>query len=255
MRDILKRNQLASSRNLRDPEACLLRNGFALCGYCGRKMALMWIHRGSTSGNYYYICNSRGKPDQCKGLSFGWRIEELDALAWDWYLTLLERPDILRAKYDLWLSTKATGRALEQDRLSVIDHLVPEYESIRQNNMRMAERETDDQQQAEYQLRAREAKKMVHSLTEEREKLLLVLENEDQQAVALEALVEAAPAALANARQADFQTKRRVLYYVGFGVKCYRRDHKPQYEIGCELDKVYNQSLEYAGISVHDHSR
>ncbi|HEX9035649.1 MAG TPA: recombinase family protein [Ktedonobacterales bacterium] len=52
----MERNKAESSRRLPHPEALLLRNGFARCGYCGGNMVGSWI---KAAGYHSYTCARR----------------------------------------------------------------------------------------------------------------------------------------------------------------------------------------------------
>jgi site-specific DNA recombinase len=51
-------NRLQSTRNNRNPEAFLLRAGFATCGYCGGSLIGCWnARKGEETGTPFYECN------------------------------------------------------------------------------------------------------------------------------------------------------------------------------------------------------
>jgi hypothetical protein len=83
---------------LRNPEALLLRNGFARCAYCHGNMVAMWSKAG---GYYLYRCSHNrtdsGRPCPVEG-RFSWRASTLDDLMWRAIIALFERPDVVAAR-------------------------------------------------------------------------------------------------------------------------------------------------------------
>jgi DNA invertase Pin-like site-specific DNA recombinase len=92
---LLARNKQNAPRNLRDPEAGLLRGGIAVCGYCGRNMSVKFVQ---ANGYYrYFCCSGTDVPAAralCEGAGYSWRTEELDKPAWDWVRFQFENPDL-----------------------------------------------------------------------------------------------------------------------------------------------------------------
>jgi hypothetical protein len=258
---IVRRNKETASRNMRRPESALLRNGIAVCGYCGCKMKAEW---GKSTNCYRYRCTSHMRLTPCEGGHFSWRAPELDTMAWDHVLAMLEDPELLRKKYDLWLATKNQGRAAEIDRLTAIGHQIEMYERRRQSNLDMAGDEEDPQQRGEYQHRAREAARMIRELMKERESLEAMLNQDEQGEALLASFVEAGPNALEVARHADYASKRRMLYSLRMTVTCRRRDDENPYDITCEIDRTWRDAVRVFAtkgnqpsptICAQDHSR
>lgn len=72
----LATNQQRSRRNAKEPEAALLRSGFARCGHCGWALKA----RPKTGGRYEYICGRRSSLNDCLGPSI--LVSTLDSAAW-----------------------------------------------------------------------------------------------------------------------------------------------------------------------------
>jgi Recombinase/Recombinase zinc beta ribbon domain len=91
----MARAQRFNPRNQADPEATLLRGGFALCGHCGRVMTSAMNH-----GAYRYHCHASNNGYVCPGGLTMMTASDLDRLVWEvisqtilnagWVRTLLE---------------------------------------------------------------------------------------------------------------------------------------------------------------------
>ena len=103
VQQILRRNREESSRRMRQPDAALLRAGFAKCGYCGRAIVCAW---NKSHGAYRYRCCAVGRGLNCEGKSFSWLCRDLDAYVWDWTGRALSDEQVLRAKYEQWKDLK-----------------------------------------------------------------------------------------------------------------------------------------------------
>ena len=105
----LARNKQQAPRRLRDPDAILLRNGFAICGICGRSLQGSW-HKPSNSWRY-----------TCKKKHVSRSVADLDKAVWDWVLAQFSNPDVVRKKYLQWLAERDAGTGMERDQLSRSD--------------------------------------------------------------------------------------------------------------------------------------
>src|SRR5207302_931926 len=140
---ILERNKAESRRRLHNPEALLVRNGFAKCGYCGGNMVSSWSKAG---GYYLYTCaRSRSDTSQpCSGGRFSRRASELDALMWRAVIFVFEHPEIVAAKYAEFKADKADGLVIERERLTMLETMLQDTEKKRRLNMQLAGSEEDD---------------------------------------------------------------------------------------------------------------
>lgn len=95
--DQLDRNKQESRRHNLDPEATLLRAGYAVCGYCGYGLAV-----NREKGRAEYRCSQTRKSDR-QGHSFNISAKLLDTAVWDRVLDVLTNPDYVRQHMRQWL--------------------------------------------------------------------------------------------------------------------------------------------------------
>ena len=88
----LARNKIESVRNNRNPEAALLRGGFARCGYCGKTLRV-------SSSTKTYACN-RSNQDRYGCPSFAITCHILDAAVWSQVEAVLTRPEVIAAELE-----------------------------------------------------------------------------------------------------------------------------------------------------------
>jgi site-specific DNA recombinase len=112
VQDRLRRNLEQSPRRLRDPEAYLLRGGYARCGYCGNAMSA--VKGGRRNAGRLYRCTRRSRSE---GLctAHGILASMLDDAVWSRVAALFTQPDVI---------------SRELERLQQNDPTVAEAESI-----------------------------------------------------------------------------------------------------------------------------
>jgi DNA invertase Pin-like site-specific DNA recombinase len=230
--DQLARNKQQAPRRLRDPEAILLRNGFALCGVCGRSLQGSW-HEPSKFWRY-----------TCKKKHVSRYTHDLDKIVWDWVVFKFSNPDVIRKKYQQWLAERDTRTSMERDRLVALSTAYDVAEKRRKNYMRLAGDEDDIAQAEEYRLLAKEAAESARDLSDQTEQLNVLLSQQEQQQALMEALVSATERKSANLANANFNYKRQLLYYFQVKITVHHATDDPPYDIRWELDNQYVRKFE-----------
>ena len=237
---ILERNKVESRRRLHDPEALLLRNGFAQCGYCGGNMSANWSKAG---GYYLYRCSrsfaetSRPCPEVGR---FTWRASTLDDLMWRAVIAVFERPDVVAAKYAEYKADKADGLVIERDRLDVLKQMLQEAENKRLRNTQLASNEDDDEQRAEYQRIATEAARSKRGITNEIEALRDVLTSKERGDHVLDNLAAMGERAVEHLQCADFDDKRRTLLALDAKLYVRRKGNPDAVAFECRLSERFD---------------
>ncbi len=243
--EILKRNQQESSRNLRDTSELLLRNGFAICGYCAGNMVAQW---SQADNQYRYTCaRTYGQSNVCPGPRFSWRARELDAITWQFFRAQFEHPEIIRAKYEQWKADRVDGRSIEHDRIESIEKLIEQAEKRRQNNMAMASDESDPTQRAEYQLVARQQAQRVRDLTHELETLRSVLARQDNEETMVDAITQAGQHALQQLDQFNFDSRRRALFALKVKVTVWAKSSSDKITFSWGFGEMHIRVMDYLG--------
>lgn len=91
----LTRNKIEAARNNRDPETFLLRAGFILCGYCGKKVHT--AHHKKRDGSLrpaYAVMTNSAEHEACPAFSMSAPI--LDAVVWERVKELMQEGAIER---------------------------------------------------------------------------------------------------------------------------------------------------------------
>lgn len=220
-------NAQQAPRRLRDPEAMLLRNGFAICAVCQRQLQGAWHE---PSQRWRYNCHKKHVSRYA---------EDLDAFVWNWVLFQFEHPDVLRKKYEQWVNERNIGVSLEQDRLAALKMAFDVDEKRRKNYMRLAGVEDDVAQAEEYRLLAKEAAESVRNLAGQIEELQTLINQADQREEVFESMVAAAERKSTNLRNADFHSKRQLLYFFQVKAIVHRADEQKDPDIAWELDNQH----------------
>ncbi|MBF6590026.1 MAG: recombinase family protein [Ktedonobacterales bacterium] len=246
---VLDRNRVESRRRLHNPEALLLRNGFARCSYCDGNMVATW----SKAGGYYLYQCSRNRTDTGKRCPeegrFSWRASTLDDLMWRAVIAVFERPEVVAAKYAEYKADKATGLVIEHDRVVVLEQMLQEAESKRLRNTALASNEDDDEQRAEYQRIATEAARSKRGITKEMEALRDVLATKEWGDHVLDSLAAKGERAVEHLRSADFDDKRRTLLALDAKLYVRRKGDLDAVAFACRLSERFDPTA----LSVQSH--
>lgn len=218
---LLERNRQESSRRMRQPDAALLRFGFARCGYCGRAMICAW---NKAHGAYRYRCCAVGRGLGCEGKAFSWMCRDLDTYVWDWTERALSDERVLRDKYARWRQLKNQESVGERDQL---------------NATRVALKDAQERYDAyaadigltrNATVRATLIKNMEDADVEVQAHLATIakleetLADTDERGAALDDFVSAAARWSGNLQALDFDSKRRVLD--AFGIRAIVRSKR-----------------------------
>ncbi len=239
---LLQLNREASSRRLRQPDAALLRSGFARCGYCGRSIVCAW---SNAHGVYRYHCCNLGRGLTCEGKAFSWTCRDLDAYVWDWTVRALSNETVLREKYAHWKLLKEQETVGERDQLKAA---------------RMALKDAEERYEAyaadigltrNATVRATLIKNMEDADAERESHLAMIAQLEetlagsDERSAVLDDFVSAAARWSGNLQGLDFDSKRRVLS--AFGIQAIvrsKRDRDPV-QIEWALGKIEESLFEF----------
>lgn len=221
----LARGKSESVRNNHDPEAALLRAGFALCGYCGRAMSA-----ANTGGHgTRYRCNQANRDRYgCPGHTI--QAPVLDAAVWSRVAAVLSRPDIIAAEVARLRRddpTKADIEAVER-RLADLTR--------KERNLMTRLADTDDADVAS--LISADLSMLARQKRQLREEVSVLAEqragwNAAQQR--LDDLSEWCRTVAANLGELTYAQRRLALSTLGVEVQVWRADHAPRYAIKMEM--------------------
>jgi site-specific DNA recombinase len=221
VQQILRRNREESSRRMRQPDAALLRAGFAKCGYCGRSVICAW---NKSHGAYRYRCCAVGRGLNCEGKSFSWLCRDLDAYVWDWTERALSDERVLRAKYEQWKEIKGRESLGERDQLKAA------RDSLRGAEERYEAYAAEVGTTQNATVRATLIKNMEDADAERESHLARIAQLEEmladtsERSAVLDDFVSAAARYAGNLRNFDFDSRRRVLD--AFGIRAIVRSKR-----------------------------
>jgi DNA invertase Pin-like site-specific DNA recombinase len=250
--DLLRRNKEEASRRTLEPESCLLRNGFARCGYCGGYMCAIQVTSGGYR-SYRYQCTKRVGLG-CPGGGFSWLATELDDITWSFILAQFERPEILRAKYEVWKADSIAGRGIEADRLEAIKAQIQAADKRRRNNMLLASNEEDDDQRADYQHAATAEARHLKELTKDLEALNAILNREDQQDALIDELTMGGPQVAAQIRNFDYDSKRRAMFALKVKMEVRKKGTPDDLKFSWAFGEVFVNTMAYLGATTPSNS-
>lgn len=231
---ILRRNQEESSRRMREPKAVLLRNGFAVCGYCGRKIQTKF-HKGN--GHYRYMCASERdtKSVQCEGGRWSMKADDLDRIVWNFIIHAFENPEVIRAAFERYKASQATNWEVEHERLESVRGSLEATGGRWRNAVNGSIDARDDMTRAEFTHRAEELANQIKQLETERDNLERTLGGSDMRVGQIESLIEMGTIALDHLRTATYEDKRMFLFALGVVVRIWS---STQYKIEWRLEEL-----------------
>lgn len=238
--DARTRNREQSSRNMREPAAALLRNGFAECGYCGHRVRVQFA---KSAQRYIYRCGAVNLETKCPAPVWSWRTDDMDALVWGWFVAQFKNPELVRRKYEMWKADRVAGRSIERDELKATSDQIILAERRAKNAKASALDAETDEDRAEWTRITHEESRKARDLQVKYDELAAILGRDEQQELAVDAIVALGKAAIERLGTADFDTKRRTLYAFKVHVVL-RSRHEPEdqrYEFSWGLDAVYDQ--------------
>jgi site-specific DNA recombinase len=217
VQEILDRHKVQSSRNSRDPEAVLLRNGYAVCGHCGRAMA---AHFAKSNQRYRYYCGSQydPQPGKCPNRYASVISDHLDAIVWNWVLAAFSDPEIIREAFERWKGGQNEGMSVEYDRLNNMPAMIENAERRWKNCMESAAEARSAETRAHFTKLADEAQEEAAKLRDERDQLDRILGTKTAEVAQVESLVLAGQQAMDKLQTADFADKRTILHALGIKI-------------------------------------
>lgn len=232
---ILARNQAAAIRNAREPEAALLRGGYAVCGYCGSVMTA----RPRSDRGYEYVCGStRHAVRTCERPAISAR--RLDQIVWGRLRSAILHEDVIAGEIERQRTGDPTaGERCEHERtLAELDR--------RRDNLVRAISLTDDPDAAAPLVA------QLSQITARRKDTSAALAELEQRRDAwhasqqLLAGIEAWRRRVAvNIDLLDWRERRLLMDVVQLRVEVWRADHDPRIRIRSLIDPALMNSDQY----------
>jgi len=226
----LARNKAEAPRRNADPEATLLRSGFARCGYCGLALQAVRHRQG-----WLYRCQGRDRGGSCP--SFGIQAAILDRAVWERVETILTDPDVIRAEVERQRGTDPTT-----DDLAAVVGRLATMEG-RRRKLARAVADLDDAESSEpllAELSSLAAQK--RALEAERVNLTAVQAGWEADQCRLADLAAWCSLVVNNLPTLSYAAKRDALVALGVQARVWRVDAPKRWEITMAIDGFVSDS-------------
>ena len=223
----LEANKLQATRNNRNPEATLLRAGFARCGYCGSPLSAK--HHPTRSRETTYRCAGVAADRHgCPGLAISAAI--LDPAIWSKIEQLLKQPDLIAQE----LERRGAGDTVAQD-LTTLRRRLHEVATRQTKMARLASTLDDDDAAAPLLTELRSLARQKRDLEAEQHRLEHLADTAAAEASRLGDLASWCSRVASNLAALTYEQKRLVLEALGVRVHVWKTDHDPRWQLDMSL--------------------
>ena len=222
----LEANKLRAIRNNRDPEATLLRGGFARCGYCGASLS---AKRRAEDGSHSYRCigtatDRHGCPD------FAIAAPLLDRGRWARVVEVLRDPANIAGEVARLGDQPASGSNLD-----ALDRRISELVKRQAGAARLLSTLDDDEATAPLAHELRSLANQKRQLDGDRDRLLAQVKDAAYWAKRLADLSAWCARVAENPTRLSYDEKRLVLEALAVDVRVWRSDHEPRWRLGMSM--------------------
>ncbi len=218
----LEANKLRAVRNNGNPEATLLRGGFARCGYCGSPLA---TKRDRGNGTHFYRCAGTAADRYgCPGFSITAPV--LDEAVWSRVVGVLRDPEIIAGEV-----TRLGDHQAATANLDGLDRRIAELVKRKAKVARVVSTLEDDDAAAPLAHELRSLAGQTRQLEGERDRLVEQAETTACDAQRLSDLASWCARVTANLALLGYDEQRRVLDALAVDVRVWRADHEPRWHL------------------------
>jgi site-specific DNA recombinase len=220
----IQHNRVTSPRHNSDPEATLLRGGYARCGYCGGTMVAARHPRAG----WRYTC---GRGTVIKGAChrFGISAPNLDAAVWNHLERLLTQPETIAAELAQLQNDDPTAHDL-----TAIERQLAEVTRRQGNLARQLGQLCDDAAEpVVVELNALAARKQ--QLSQEHERVLARRASWEAAQGQLKELAAWCQDVGANLKTLSYRERRLALEALGVRAQVWQQGHTPRYQIEARI--------------------
>ncbi len=227
----LARNKARSIRSAKNPEAALLRGGFAKCGYCGSTIRARPTSGTKGSVAEYHCVSPTREPGSCKGHSI--RAHILDKFVWERARTILTDPEVIA----LEIARLRREDPTEAD-LQIIDRALADLERQQNNLVRAISLVDDTAATAPLVAELQSISDRTKSLQDERQEVVLRRELWQTTQTDFGNLLTWCTTVAANVDDLTWDQKRLALDALGFSVQLFASDHTPRFIVTAAIDST-----------------
>ena len=226
----LEANKRRATRNNKNPEATLLRAGFARCGYCGSPLSVKHRRDGREAPNYR-CAGAAADRYGCPGFAISAAI--LDDAIWSRIARLLDDPALIEREVARRRSSDGVGADL-----GTLDRRLRELAARQAKLARLAGALDDEDAAAPLLAELRSAASQRRDLEAERGRRQSLADEATLDANRLADLAAWCGRVAANLATLTYSEKRLVLDALGVRVQVWRSDHDPRWELTMNLPVV-----------------
>jgi site-specific DNA recombinase len=217
-------NRQRATRSAKNPEAALLRGGYAVCGLCGRTVNA----RPRRDGNVDYLCKSGRRNGDCPGCTiFGRR---LDTAVWSRVSAILTDPSVVAREVVRLRASDPTA-----DDLAAVDRALAEIERQQSNAARSIALLDDAEAAAPLVAQLRMLQQRRASLVSERDDICDRRAAWQSQQIAVDRLEDWCRNVATGIERMTWAEKRLAMDALGVRVTVYPHGHEPRYVITADI--------------------
>lgn len=228
----LAANRAQSSRNNHDPEATLLRGGFARCGYCGGTLQVERDRRAEGGNGPTYTCGTTNS-DRFGCPPFAIAAPLLDGAVWQRVLGVLRDPSLIAREA---ARRRQDGRFAAD--LDIVGRRIADVEKRQATLTRLMSEIEDADAAAPLVAELRNLASQKKELTAERETLETGQAAQRADEDRLINLTEWCCRVSANLESLSYLERRDVLAALGVSARVWRKDHTPRWEITMDVREL-----------------
>ncbi|MFL5698162.1 MAG: recombinase family protein, partial [Ktedonobacteraceae bacterium] len=233
-------NKQDSLRNNRHDEIGLLRSGYIFCGICGRRMHVQYPSKAQKADQTpYYRCLNKPGTSHVSNHGTTIHVPQLDAIAWQKVLEVLQNPEIVRARVEELRQENKTPIDTE-----VIQVTLADIELQMTNLFELAKHATNDTTIS----RLGQMMEGLEKQRRETEALLFDLEEDDEEREAVEKEIakfeawaeKVRPFLLDESYAPSYEEKRLAVRILGLRVTVYpsKGDYPYRYQIEVTVPEI-----------------
>jgi len=247
--DKLHRNKAQAVRNNPNPQATLLRGGFAKCGYCGCNLRAM---KASRNQGYVYRC-AGNNSDRHGCPFFSIAAPTLDAAVWERVLHTVTHPDIMRERLAAMAEPgKDTGGAGGASRASELEKALTDNRRQRDKligRLAMLDDEADAQVVSDTINQLAIRSRVLETELSEVTKVVAEIKGLEELFMEFDSWAWTWGQQLATC---DYASRRYLLEALGVQVRVWSMDHEPRYDITARVPLDLPHTLSMPGGVTHD---
>ncbi len=232
-------NKQQAIRNQRNPEAYLLRGGFAVCGYCGANMTANTT--GPVGAKFLsYRCSRAASStvNRCPGGSFTINVSVLDKALWTGVVYLFSDPKRIRAVLETQLTMQSDDDLHEVAHRRAVEGKLAEVKTQLDNATRAVLNATNDESHALWTQQVNQLLPQKAALEKELAELGHDAQRRQMAYDYLKTVEDWCEALGPEIMLASYEEKRYLLRGLKTKVTCYKQDHDPRYIIEWDLARL-----------------